>query len=134
MANPCLQCGVCCTLFRVSFYWGEADDTAPGGVPVDLTEKLGPHRLMMKGTGGSNPRCIALEGELCESVRCSIHTRRPSVCHAFEASWADGRPNERCDAARARFALPSLSPDDWIDPIHPPRADPDPEPRLPEAV
>lgn len=28
--NPCLDCGICCTHFRISFYWAEADDT-PGG-------------------------------------------------------------------------------------------------------
>lgn len=132
MANPCLQCGVCCTQFRVSFYWGEADDVTEEGVPVALTERLGPHRLMMKGTGGSNPRCIALDGELCRSVRCSIHPSRPSPCRAFEASWASGRPEERCDQARARLGLPPLSPGDWVDPVTPPRTDPEPD--LPEAI
>ncbi|NMF88320.1 hypothetical protein [Aromatoleum petrolei] len=30
--NPCLDWGVRCVNFRVSFYWGEGDD-APGGSP-----------------------------------------------------------------------------------------------------
>ncbi len=114
--NPCLSCGVCCTMFRVSFYWGESNLTTPGGVPVEMTDRLGPHRLMMKGTGGSNPRCVALEGELCKQVFCSIHPNRPSVCRAFDASWVNGVQNERCDQARARFGLPPLKPEDWISP------------------
>jgi len=134
LANPCLQCGVCCTLFRVSFYWGEADDATPGGVPVGLTEQLTAHRLMMKGTGAPPHRCVALEGELGKSVRCSIHQNRPSPCRAFEASWANGAPHDRCDEARARYGMPPLKPEDWLDPVSPPWQTPDPEPELPEAI
>jgi Fe-S-cluster containining protein len=104
-------------LFRVSFYWAEASDATPGGVPVELTEKITPHRLMMKGTGGSSPRCIALQGALGHNVACGIHPCRPSVCRAFEASWSEGRPNPRCDEARARFGLRPLTPEDWTDPL-----------------
>ncbi|MCC5876099.1 MAG: YkgJ family cysteine cluster protein [Candidatus Sumerlaeia bacterium] len=135
MANPCLECGVCCTQFRVSFYWGEADDVTPGRVPIGLTERLGPHRLMMKGTGGSAPRCVALEGELCKSVKCGIHLNRPTPCRNFEASWANGQPHDRCDEARARFGLPPLRPEDWLDPIYSPvNPPPENDPDLPEAV
>jgi uncharacterized protein len=115
--NPCLGCGVCCTGFRVSFYWTEADDATPGGVPADLTERAPlPHMLMMKGTGGSAPRCVALEGIPGQTACCSIHPVRPSVCRAFAASYEDGdTPNERCDAARARAGLAPLRPEDWWD-------------------
>lgn len=71
---------------------------------------------MMKGTGGPNPRCGALEGELGRAVCCGIHDRRPSVCHAFTASWAEGEPNDRCDAARARYGMRALTPEDWSEP------------------
>lgn len=111
--NPCLTCGACCTQFRVSFYWAEASDTTPGGVPVELTEQLTHHRIMMKGTGGSHPRCVALEGEIGRSVACSIHPSRPSVCRAFEASYENGQPNERCDQARIKAGMKPLTPDDW---------------------
>ncbi len=113
--NPCLSCGVCCTMFRVSFYWAEADDAAPGGVPAELTEKFGPFRRIMRGTNGASPRCVALQGELGKAAGCGIHPHRPSVCRAFEASWSEGRPNPRCDQARARHGLPPLTPDDWIE-------------------
>jgi len=115
--NPCLSCGACCTAFRVSFYWGEADDVTPGGVPVELTEKLTHHRLMMKGTGGSTPRCVALVGEIGGAHGCSIHPRRPTPCRDFPASYSDGvTPHDRCDKARAKYGLPPLTPADWQDP------------------
>ena len=121
MSNPCLSCGACCAHFRVSFYWGECDDQTPCGVPVELTEDLGPFRRMMKGTGRIRPRCIALKGVVGESVYCSIYARRPSVCRAVEASYATGQPSEQCDKARLARGMPPLMPDAWRD------VDPDPE-------
>jgi len=58
IANPCLRCGACCAYFRASFYWGEADDTAPNGVPVELTEDLTAFRRVMIGTNGKEPRRV----------------------------------------------------------------------------
>lgn len=111
--NPCLRCGACCAHYRVSFYWAEADDASPGGVPVALTERLNAHRCAMRGTQKSQPRCIALEGRIGEAVQCRIHPQRPSPCREFEASWAAGEAQPRCDDARQRWALPPLTPADW---------------------
>ena len=119
--NPCLTCGACCAFYRVSFYWAEADDETPGGVPVHLTRKLGELRRMMIGLDGG-VRCIALEGIIGESVRCSIYQNRPSVCRDFEGSWIGDRQNERCDKARAAWGLPPLEPGSWDLPGHEPRA------------
>lgn len=116
MPNPCLSCGACCAFYRVSFYWAECDDQTPGGVPVELTGDLGPFRRMMKGTGRMPPRCIALEGEIGKSVYCSIYARRPSICRAVEASYANGVPSEQCDKARIAFGLPPLTPESWHEP------------------
>ena len=121
MPNPCLSCGACCAYFRVSFYWAECDDETPCGVPVDMTEELGPFRRMMKGTGRIPPRCIALEGEIGQSVYCSIYARRPGICGAVEASYANGFPSEQCDKARLAFGMVPLSPDAWGDPEDEPR-------------
>lgn len=123
-ANPCLRCGACCTLFRVSFYWTESDEVTPGGVPAELTEVAPiPHRLMMKGTGTAPVRCVALKGNIGGEIGCSIHTNRPSVCRDFPASYEDGvTPNPRCDAAREKFAMAPLRPEDWE--IHPPDNEP----------
>jgi Fe-S-cluster containining protein len=111
--NPCLASGACCAYYRASFYWAEADDETPGGVPVSLTRKFNEQRRVMIGSEGSKPRCIALQGTIGEQVRCSIYERRSSVCREFEASWANGRPNERCDAARIAWGLSPLQPDAW---------------------
>lgn len=126
--HPCLRCGACCAHFRASFYWAEADDATPGGVPVELTRKLTPHLRVMLGTEGPAPRCIALEGQIGVATRCAIHPRRSSVCREFPPSYEDGSPNPRCDAARARHGLPPLTPADWAG------RPPEDHPQLPSAA
>jgi len=120
--NPCLTCGACCAFYRASFYWAEADDATHGGVPANLTEKLNDFRRVMIGTNCRDPRCIALEGTIGESVHCSIYPQRASVCRDFEASWVNGKPNERCDKAKAAWNLPPLEPDAWFSPEDFPKA------------
>lgn len=114
--NPCLSCGACCAYFRASFYWAEGADATPGGVPVELTRPLTPHRRVMNGTDQPQPRCVALLGDIGSAVRCTIHPQRASVCRDFPASWEDGEHNPRCDAARARWGLPPLTREDWHEP------------------
>jgi hypothetical protein len=126
--NPCLSCGACCAFYRASFYWAEADDATPGGVPADLTEPLFGLRRVMKGTATQPARCIALEGEIGVSVRCAIHANRASVCRAFRPSFEGKRRNPRCDKARAAHGLPPLTPASWVEDDLPPRSDP-PVPR-----
>lgn len=111
--HPCLRCGACCSHYRASFYWAEADDAMPGGVPVELTEVLTPHLRVMRGTNQPAPRCIALQGDIGHAVLCSIHPRRASVCREYPPSYEDGTPNPRCDEARAAHGLSPLSRDDW---------------------
>lgn len=111
--NPCLECGACCAIYRVSFYWSEAgEDEAL--VPLEMTGQLTLHRAFMLGTNSPVPRCIALMGIIGKSVYCSIHSRRSSVCRAFMASWQDGNPQPDCDRARARFDLLPLQPHHWL--------------------
>lgn len=111
--NPCLSCGACCAYFRASFYWAEADDATPGGVPVNMTEKLNDFRRIMVGTNRKNPRCIALNGEIGDAVYCSIYESRSTVCRAFEPSWLNGVTNEGCDKARLAWGLSPLKPEVW---------------------
>ena len=111
--NPCLTCGACCAFFRASFYWAEADDSTPGGVPVEMTRKLNEFRRSMIGMDGTKPRCISLQGEIGKEVFCSIHERRSSVCREFEPSWENGHYNERCDKARLAWGLEPLKALDW---------------------
>ena len=115
--NPCLTCGACCAHFRASFYWAEADDATPDGVPTHLTDDFPPHFRIMKGTNSKSPRCIALIGQIGRSVYCDIHPRRSTVCRDFPPSYENGVVNERCDQARAAHQLPPLTPEDWLLPV-----------------
>ena len=110
MSNPCLSCGACCACFRASFHWLETTTAPDGATPAELTVQVSPHLVAMRGTDRKPPRCIALEGSIGNSVRCSIYERRASPCRDFQASWVDGRHNERCDRARAVYGLPPLPP------------------------
>lgn len=116
MAHPCLSCGACCAHFRVAFHWFETEPFLGGTVPAELTAKLDPHRVVMRGTQAGRPRCVALDGAVGEAVRCTIHPLRPSVCREVEPSWEFGRHSPQCDKARIAHRLPPLAPEDWLDP------------------
>jgi Fe-S-cluster containining protein len=120
--NLCLSCGACCAFYRASFYWSEAEENNAGGVPLKMTTKLNDFRLVMRGTEGVNPRCIALLGDIGHSVRCSIYERRASICREFEPSWQNHVPNPRCDKARLAWGLKPLKPDTWLNPKGFPKA------------
>jgi Fe-S-cluster containining protein len=114
--NPCLGCGACCAYFRASFYWAEADDATPGGVPAGLTIKLTALLRAMRGTNQQPPRCVALFGDIGVNAGCGIYERRSSICRSFTPAWANGEPNERCDKARRKWGLGPLTPESWISP------------------
>lgn len=108
-SSPCLSCGACCAHFRVSFYWGECQ-SAGGNVPDHLVEQVNPHRVAMLGTATKPVRCVGLQGEVGCAVSCSLYEQRSSTCRDFTASWEDGQVNPHCDAARAAYGLPPLTP------------------------
>jgi Fe-S-cluster containining protein len=108
--NPCLECGLCCTHFRVSFYWAEGDDAPGGFVPAEMTEKLNDFLRCMKGSNQIPRRCSALLGTVGEAVACSIYDRRPTPCREFEVYEENGAPNPRCNDLRVRNGLAPL---DW---------------------
>lgn len=110
--HPCRTCGACCASFRVSFYWAEP-------VPVQLTQRITPLFVAMKGTAAPPRRCVALDGAIGVDSTCTIYDDRPSPCREFAASMENGEPNDRCDAARARHGLPPLTNRDWIPSIAP---------------
>lgn len=113
MVHPCLRCGACCAQYRVAFHWSEAEPALGGVVPIELTEKLDPHRLVMQGTQAAKPHCVALRGELGKSAHCGIYERRPSVCRDVEPSWEFGRASLQCDKARLAHGMAPLTPADW---------------------
>jgi Fe-S-cluster containining protein len=136
-ANPCITCGACCAYYRASFYWGETDASRGGTVPAGMTEKLNDFRAVMRGTNQPIPRCIALLGQIGQSVGCSIYELRASVCRDFKVSWEDGLRNERCDKARAAWGLPPLEPPVTMpagEPENPDDIDPPWRPTVPRAA
>lgn len=113
MPHPCLRCGACCAFFRVAFHWSEVEPSLGGLVPPELAEKLDPHRLAMRGTSASKPRCVALCGTVGEAAHCGIYAQRPSVCREVQPSWEFGAPSAQCDKARLAHGLAVLTPQDW---------------------
>ncbi|OLU34337.1 zinc/iron-chelating domain-containing protein [Pseudomonas sp. PA15(2017)] len=107
--NPCLTCGACCAYFRVSFFWGECQ-SAGGSVPDEQVIQISPHLVAMRGTETKPARCNALLGDVGQGTRCTQYAQRSSTCRDFEASWANGEHNPRCDDAREAYGLPPLTP------------------------
>ena len=97
--NPCITCGACCATYRVSFYWAEADPFTGGTVPAEMTEKISPTRVAMKGTNQPQPRCVALVGELGGNIGCSIYEQRSSTCREFDYGTAE------CMKARLKHGI-----------------------------
>lgn len=95
----CQRCGACCAVFRVSFYWAEADDAPGGTVPVALTKQVSPHHRCMAGTDVAPVRCVALQGEVGRSVSCGIYAQRSSTCRGVQPGDA------QCLRARALLGL-----------------------------
>lgn len=100
MEFDCQQCGACCAVFRVSFYWAEADDAPGGTVPVDLTEPVGTLHRCMRGTQTKPVRCVMLQGQVGQSVACGIYEQRSSTCRSVQPGDA------QCLKARLHHGLP----------------------------
>ena len=109
-ATPCTSCGACCAAFRVDFHPAEVaggDFAWEGGVPAALTVALNARLVRMRGTDASPPRCVALQGEVGQAVRCAIYAQRPGPCREFAAHGGMGG-NPACTAARRQHGLPPL--------------------------
>ena len=102
--NVCQTCGACCASFRVDFHpvelaggafaWGQ-------GVPREMTVPVTANIVRMLGTDFSEPRCVALTGEIGQQVSCSIYAERPSPCREFDTEHAAcNRARQRCGLAR----------------------------------
>lgn len=113
--HPCQSCGACCSYFRVSFYWREAEKSdVDNPVPQNFWEEGPGSFRVMKGTAPKhNPKCTALQGTIGDFVACSIYSNRPTPCRNFKASFEDGTHHERCDQARAKHGLRPLGREDW---------------------
>ncbi|MEN9657148.1 MAG: hypothetical protein RL571_613 [Pseudomonadota bacterium] len=98
----CQNCGACCAHFRVSFYWGETDAAPQGNVPAALTIPISPHYVAMRGSTSKPCRCIALAGQVGESVSCEIYANRSSTCK--EVMEGD----EQCNKARMAHGMEKI--------------------------
>src|SRR4051812_43007672 len=111
-AHPCVQCGACCSFFRVEVSLEE--NQAQGiAVPMELTAPLVQtsernKNRVMKGTDQERPRCVALAGKVGTNVFCTIYEQRPACCRNFKASYENGERNSRCDKARILKGLKPL--------------------------
>lgn len=92
--NPCLDCGACCSHFRVSFYIGELAGENGGQVPLDLVTQMSPLRACMKGTEMGGGRCTS---------RCAANW-------AGRASIAPSTKTARHPAANSTSGSPTARP------------------------
>ncbi|MBP5997976.1 MAG: YkgJ family cysteine cluster protein [Azonexus sp.] len=103
--NICQTCGACCASFRVDFHPAELAGCAfawGAGVPKAMTVPVTPAIVRMAGTDATEPRCVALAGEIGKSVNCTIYDGRPSPCREFDTEHA------ACNRARQRCGLMPL--------------------------
>lgn len=109
--NPdlCEKCGACCAFFIVTFPSIEKDSIIGGCVPSFMTLVLNNSESYMKGTKIGRHRCVALEGTIGSSVKCTIYSNRPSTCRNFNRSWEKNIGNTLCGKARAVYGLQPFS-------------------------
>ena len=93
----CIHCGACCATFRVSFYWAEGS-----ALPPNYTVALTPVYDCMAGTNQSQPKCIALQGEVGREVSCSVYAARSSTCKEVQLG------DTQCQKARLAHQLPPI--------------------------
>ena len=105
----CLSCGACCAAFRVDFHRADLATSDYPGVPVALTVPLTATLCRLRGTDEAPPRCVALEGEIGQQVRCTIYELRPGPCRDFAPYAPLGIGDDACDRARRRHGLPPLA-------------------------
>ena len=100
--SNCLSCGACCAAFRVDFHRADLATADAPGVPEAMTVPVTANIVRMCGTDAAEPRCVALLGEVGQSVICSIYDGRPSPCREFDTEHA------ACNRARQRCGLAPL--------------------------
>jgi len=104
--SVCQTCGACCASFRVDFHPAELAGGAftwGKGVDRSMTVPVTANLVRMCGTDLTQPRCIALAGEIGEQVNCTIYEVRPSPCREFDID------HPACARARQRHGLPPLA-------------------------
>jgi hypothetical protein len=98
--STCLSCGACCSHFRVSFYWQEAEQR---GIDPASVSQISPWQVCFRGTGEHPVRCVNLEGDVGREAACRIYDQRPTPCRSVEIG------DEKCDQARVAHGLLRLT-------------------------
>jgi len=106
--SVCCRCGACCCTFCITLPRVDLASQSGGWVPDDLTVPYTPTTTCMRENPDQPGRCIALEGSVGESVRCTIYDRRPAACRDFAPLSALGMGDEACDEARRRHGMRPL--------------------------
>lgn len=101
----CLSCGACCAAFRVDFHRADLASAECAGVPETMTVPVTATLVRMRGTDAVLPRCVALEGEIGQQVRCTLYEQRPGPCRDFAPYAPLGMGDDACDRARRRHGL-----------------------------
>ena len=104
--SVCQSCGACCAAFRVDFHPAELAGGAfawGAGVPREMTVPVTPAVVRMCSSDATEPRCIALAGEVGMAVVCTIYDARPSPCREFATT------DDACVRARRHHGLPALA-------------------------
>ena len=99
--SACITCGACCSAFRVSFYWQEAQQR---GIEEASLVQITPWRVAFAGTERQPPRCVHLDGVVGEKTGCRIYEQRPHPCREVQPG------DEKCQQARAAHGMPPLPP------------------------
>jgi len=89
----CTKCGACCRGFDVDLVWSDH------GVPEDMTERTTDNIDLFKMRQHKDGSCVALCGNIGESVSCSVYENRPSVCRDFQPG------NIQCQLIRIQEGL-----------------------------
>jgi hypothetical protein len=106
--SVCCRCGACCCTFRITLPRVDLASQSGGWVPDDLAEPYTPTTACMRENPDQPGRCIALEGSVGESVRCTIYDFRPAACRDFAPLSMLGMGDEACDEARRRHGMRPL--------------------------
>ena len=104
----CQTCGACC-----AFFLGVSLEAANAMPPeryweVFVANEEGQELLINRFVrrNAEHGACVSLQGNLGESVACSIYEQRPSPCHKFAAG------SDKCHALRRLYGFaPPLTPD-----------------------
>ena len=95
-SDTSMRYGACCANYRLALCWAQGETL---GIPEDMTVKVNDFYTCMKGTETKPVRCIALAGEVGNSVACQIYDKRSSTCQSVQVG------DEQCIKARHHYGL-----------------------------